>query len=975
MANVLRINVLGGLYVTAEQRPLTGAATQPRRLAILALLAVAGERGVSREQILTYLWPDNDEQRGRHALTQALYALRHDLGADDLFHGQQELRLNRELIVSDYAEFHAALRGDAPEQAVECYRGPFLQGFHLPRADNFERWAEEQRDALGHEYGRVLEAAARRAAERRDLQAVVGFLRRRAAQDPFNARIAVSLMEALAAQGAVVEALQHARVHEVMVKQELGLPPDPDVTALAERLRAAPRRALTDPQPGEAGTPRGVSPGPAKAEEIVTSRPSPSERTGLWPGSKWQRWRSPLALTLAALGAVALGVGLLSRQPPPEGTRRTVIAVGLIADYTGKQPGWLGRPLADMLATNLARGEGFRVISNARMLELSQQLGGVGDSSSVVSAAARQAGAAEVIDGSLYAIAPNRYRLDLRRVDLTSGAVIRAYKVEGIDLFALVDSGTVGLVSDFGGARPASSLAQVSTTSVEAYKAYEEGLRKFYDNDLASAERFFRQALELDSGFAQAAFYYGRATTSGSRSETLDRLRRAVELSRRAGDRERLVIQAEWGAQNTSPALAAVAETLMIRYPEEVDGYYYAGHGAVLLGNYLQAVAPFRRVIALDSLGSGVTGQRCRLCEAYAALGNIYFAVDSQTQARAIIREWVRRQPAAGMAWRVMAHVYVTEHHMDSALAALRTADSLEPTNPANRRYLISVRSSNREYAEVERLLRVEVEAAPLIYRAQARWDLAVVLRQLGRLREALPLARDYRKGIKERLLPGAAPYNALLEAQILFELGQYRAAAALFDSIAVGQQGNIDASLRARDRIWAWVHAADALAQLGDTARLRLLADSMEVMGRRVAHARDRNLHAYVRGLLARIGGRDSEAADWFRRAIVSPVIGFTRSNYELAGACLRTHRPTDAIGTLRSAIRGGTVGSNLYITRTDLEARLAEAFDSAGRPDSALVYYRKVLQTWEGADPQFQPRRDSILAATRRLGPAGRR
>jgi DNA-binding SARP family transcriptional activator/TolB-like protein len=965
LTNVHRINVLGGLYVTAGQRPLTGAATQPRRLAVLALLAVAGERGVSREQFLNLLWPDTDEDRGRHALTQALYALRHDLGADETFLGQQEVRLNPDLITSDYAEFHDALRRDDPERAVECYRGPFLQGFHLPRAENFERWVEEQRDGLGHEYGRALDAAARRATDRQDSEAAVAFLKKRAAQDPLNARVAVRLMEALAAQGAVVEALRHARVHEEMVRQELALPPDPDVSALAARLRAAPRAAHAAPPPGDAV----LSGAGSSSGSAVPGQAGAGALPAAAPRSRWMthRWGIAGAIALVTAAAIWLAVGLPRPSAPAE-SEPPVVAVGLIADYSGKQPGWLGRPLADMLATNLARGSGFRVISNARMLELIRQLSGARDSSDVVSAAARQAGAAELIDGSLYAITPNRYRLDLRRVDLATGAVIRAYKVEGADLFTLVDSGTTGLVPDLGGSPPTGSLRQASTASLKAYQAYEDGLRHYYDNDMTTAERLFRQALALDPRFAQAAFYYGLATTSGSHTETLDRLRRAVDLSERATDRDRLVIRAEWAWQNTSPALTAIAETLMIRYPEEVDGYWYAAQGAALLGNYHEAVAPFRRVIALDSLGVRAAGRRCRLCEAYAGLGNVYFAMDSQPHAWAIVREWVRRQPASGQAWRVMAHVYVSEQRMDSALAALRTADSLEPSNPANRRYLISIRSGNEEYQEAERLLRTEAEAAQLIYRPQARWDLAVILRQMGRLREALPLAHDYRFGIQERLLPGAAPYHALLEAQILFEMGNYRAAAALFDSIAVGVQG-VEPSLHARDRIWAWVHHADAVAELGDTARLRFLADSMEVLGRSVAQAREQRLHAHVRGLLARVQGRDAEAADWFRQAITSPVIGFTRSNYELGGACMRLGRPADAVAILRPATRGGTVGPMLYVTRTELEARLAEAFDAAGQADSALFYYRKVLRIWERADHEFWPRRDAMMLAVRRL------
>jgi tetratricopeptide (TPR) repeat protein len=402
-----------------------------------------------------------------------------------------------------------------------------------------------------------------------------------------------------------------------------------------------------------------------------------------------------------------------------------------------------------------------------------------------------------------------------------------------------------------------------------------------------------------------------------------------------------------------------------------VDGFYFAGLAANMMGEYARAEAPLKRVLQLDSLGfRSPSGGRCRVCEAYSGLGYAYGATDSMRKLGALAHEFVRRHPTEAQAWRVLASLHAQEYKPDSAIAALQVADSLEPTNPWNRRYLISVRAVAEQYDEAERLLRTEVEAAPLGYRVQARWDLAVVLRQTGRLREALSLARSYRAAIRERYPPGSAPYNALHEGQILFELGQYAAAAALFDSIARGQATEADPSLRARDQGWAWVHEADARAALGDTARLRFLADTMEILGRSVAHARDRRLHAHVRGLLARVQGHDEEAVRWFRAAIVSPVLGFTRSNYEEAGALMRLGRPAEAIGPLRSALHGGTDGSTLYITRTELQARMAQAFDAAGETDSARYYYGKVLRLWEHADPQFAARRDTMRIALERIG-----
>ena len=948
---------------------MTGAATQPRRLAVLALLVVAGERGMPREQILRCLWPDTDEERGRHALTQTLYALRHDLESDQLFLGQQELRLNPQTITSDYAAFQDALQAHDAGRAVASYGGPFLQGFHLPRADNFERWVDEQRGVLASEYGRMLDAAARAAVTRRDYGAAAAFLRRRAALDPFNGRVAVELMEVLAADGAVVDALQHARSHALVLRDEMGMPPDPLVVAAADRLREAARAASVTSAANAVGA-QSIRQAPAAAEDvnvaIVDDKPSlPARRRGR-------------ALMLSGAVALALGFGLVvgvfrrGRSLPPPRVE-PVLAVGAIIDYSGTPPGAPGPPLADMLAINLARGRGYRVISNTRMLELAHQLQGSVDSANITAAAARQAGAGELIDGALYTIAPNRYRLDLRRVDLATGALLRAYRVEGHDLFQLVDSCVIGLVPDLGGTPPEGSLARVSTNSLVAYQFYEEGLRRLHDGDMATAERRFRDALDADTAFAQAAYYYAVANTSGSRSVTIDRLQRAVQLSRHASDRERLVIQAEWAAQNTSPTLRAFADTLMIRYPEEVDGYYFAGIAANMLGDYARAVTPLRRVLSLDSLGarSAVMG-RCRRCEAYSGLGHSYGAIDSQVQLAALVHEWVDRQPDEAQAWRTLASLYAQQYKRDSALGALRVADSLEPNNPWNRRYLISVTAVLEQYPEAEQLIRTEMEAAPFRYGAQGKWDLAVVLRQMGRLHEALQMTQRHRVEVKERVRRGTAPYDALHEGQVLFELGRFGAAAALFDSIARGGASSPEPALRARDQVWAWAHEADARAELRDTTRLRVLADTMEFLGHDLSQASYQRLHAHVRGLLARVQGRDAEAANWFRQAIVSPVLGFTRSNYELGAAYLRLRRPVDAIAILRPATRGGTDGGTLYVTRTEVQARLAEAFDAAGQVDSARYYYGKVLRLWQRADPEFDSRREQMSAALVRLGGA---
>src|SRR5207302_4465661 len=126
-----RLRTFGGLSLTTESGPVTGLATQRRKLALLAVLATGGERGVSRDRLLALFWPESDTEHARHALTQSLFALRRELNAEDLVLGQADLRLNSQVIESDVAAFEVALARGEPAQAAALYAGPFLDGIHL----------------------------------------------------------------------------------------------------------------------------------------------------------------------------------------------------------------------------------------------------------------------------------------------------------------------------------------------------------------------------------------------------------------------------------------------------------------------------------------------------------------------------------------------------------------------------------------------------------------------------------------------------------------------------------------------------------------------------------------------------------------------------------------------------------------------------------------------------------------------------
>src|SRR2546430_16338964 len=200
----LRLKTFGGLSLTGESGPVRGTVAQRRELALLAVLATAGERGVSRDRLLALFWPESDAEHARHALTQSLFALRRELNAEDLVLGQADLRLNSQVIESDVAAFEVALARGEPAQAAALYAGPFLDGIHLDhqhQSPEFERWAETERGRLPALTAGALERLAAEAAGRGDRQGSLEWWRRLAGLDPYSSRIASGLITALIAAG------------------------------------------------------------------------------------------------------------------------------------------------------------------------------------------------------------------------------------------------------------------------------------------------------------------------------------------------------------------------------------------------------------------------------------------------------------------------------------------------------------------------------------------------------------------------------------------------------------------------------------------------------------------------------------------------------------------------------------------------------------------------------------------------------
>ncbi|MEO8577727.1 MAG: BTAD domain-containing putative transcriptional regulator, partial [Gemmatimonadales bacterium] len=897
---------------------------------------------ISRDKVLAYLWPARDDEHARHSLAQLVYSMRRTLNRP-LIAGDAEFRLDHQSLTSDIDEF---IGTTDPERISALYAGPFLDGFHLSDAPEFDHWVERERERTTGIACAALETIAKRSSAKDDHVAAIDAWRRRVAISPLDSRPAIGLMEALAASGDRTAAVRHARLYETLMRSEMEMDPDPQVSELAERLQRDTRPTPSASQKAVVVGSPAASP-PLEREAAIGSippgSPVPHATTATEPATpRRRRIRAPFVVlgAIATALVVTAAINLWPRTNVPE-----LLAVGdvhfLAADSIGN-----ASTFTDMLATSLARLNGVQVLSNARVQEVLAAMKRADTTTATVGSAAAKAGAVEVLEATVRGNA-GRLLLDLRRVNLKTGAIQRVYSVTGADVFELADAATAALAQDFRVAPPPTAIASVTTHSLPAYRLYEEGLRLYYDGDAAAAYRLFNAAVAEDSTFPMAAFYAWRTATLASlpqEPETYDRLRR---IAKRGTERERLFIEGTLATALVDPAALAIAETLATRYPSEPDAQFLLGSVRSTVGDYAGAVESARLVGRME-MRAGVESPQCRVCDAFNLEVVGLISMDSLDAAERAAREWLQTHPRSLGAIGRLADVLERQGRFEEALKVVESSDSIAPRSRIGdpRPNIYGLRAG--KFAEVDPRLRASLDATP-DEAASARWLLLVSLRNQGRFADALALA-------SQPTSIAVLPQQALGHA--LFEAGSAKRSAAYFDSLSKLGSNFRSGGMQARSKTWALAHFATALAALGDTARLVRVAVDLQQIGSRSLFGRDRQLHFYARGLLLRIRGDSAGAIEEFRKSISSLTEGFTRENYELAKLLMASGRSPEAVTVLTAALHGSIDASNYYITRTELHELLGQAYQRAGSPAKAAAEFKTVASAWARADAPYRLR-----------------
>jgi len=1007
---VLKLATFGGLRLEGGQGPLKGAATQRRPLALMALLAGASERGLSRDKIAAYLWPDSEDERARGSLKQTLYVLRRDLGADELVLGSAVLRLNPEVIACDCWDFDAALtRGDRAA-AVALYAGPFLDGFFVPGAPEFEQWTSELRADFAHRARAALQTLAVESATVGHHSTAVELRRRIVAMDPLDVRATLDLMTEMGAAGDAAGAIRQARIHEQLLRSQLDSPPHAAVVALADRLRAdmtaqavgsAANLQPRAPMPVTAGSGSlalkappttqpvatvPVSPDAAPPAQSPVRGPSPVAPAApatltdpLLPSRlrpRLARLAVPLVVAVVAVVAVVV-VALLGRRsrerpagaPPAHDAEATVAVLPFaVRGDSGMQ--YLREGLATLLSTNLDGADELRSVESRAVIEAagSQQELSPGRARSI----AGHFGASLFILGDV-TTAGDRVRLTAQLYDRrTSAAPLARAAAEGpaSDLFTLTDELAIKLLaSRLTGARNRlARTAAMTTRSVAALKGYLDGEREFQAGRHASAVPAFQRAVAEDSNFALA---YYRLSTAADWTGRVDLARSAAEAAVRHRDRltEHDALLADgylaWRRGEIDEAERLFRDVLDER-PDDLEAWFRLGdllfHANPLRGrSATEARTAFERVLRLDPDDG----------EALMHLARIAFLEGRTKEADTLANRLLALTPQVDVlemrAFRAFAladrdaQKRVTRELMDgaggvTAPSALQVAVYLDDLDGAER------------------------FASALAQPARSRDVRAAGYRMLSRT----ALARGQWSGAGRYLDQSAAlDSTAALEYRSIF-------AALPFVPVPRGELEDLRAALRswqATDRPGEPSHTAAHVgmhgiirlhrlglvsARLGDVsaalryaAELERATDSPTGSSERgaFAHTLARSVRAHA-ALAARRPAEALEhlvAARWEPAAPVFEAEALDR--FTRAELLRRLGRPDEALGWYEAMAQRASY-ELVYLAPAELAQ--ADIYAARGEGAKAAQHYRRFLALWKDCDPLLHP---VVAEARRRL------
>jgi len=461
-------------------------------MALLSVLAAAGERGVTRDRATMLLWGERDESHARHHLSDALYIVRHAFGPE-VIDSSTTLVLNRTVLSSDLEGFSHNVLARQYATAVAEYGGPFLDGFHLTGAVHFEDWMVAKRQQLSLQFCQAIEGLAGGAEQESDLPSAIRWWRLLLEQDPYNSRVALSLARALLASEDRGNALDVLEAHRQLLRSELDADTGVTVRSFLDELRngdgAVPAVSATHPAL------------PARPQ-VAPAVPTDGARR------RWPRlWGLVAGVVCAALAGAGL-TWLMVSGPDAAPVDPQLLAVPPFHAMTANPAiRTLAMDVPELFWATITGEFGLRVTDpTALEMEWRRKGGEPGDALPLdeVIDVAEGAGAGLVVVGSV-AGTDGHIRLSASLIEVPDGDMrVAPTMVEGAyqDFPLLVDRLVGQLLARHAGV-PEHRIGMLADRNTVAVQAYLSGVRA--GQQVPGSGDWFARALDADSEMLLAA--------------------------------------------------------------------------------------------------------------------------------------------------------------------------------------------------------------------------------------------------------------------------------------------------------------------------------------------------------------------------------------------------------------------------------------------------------------------------------------
>ncbi|OJU64179.1 MAG: hypothetical protein BGO01_18815 [Armatimonadetes bacterium 55-13] len=345
----LTIQLLGPMHVQVGGKALPPLRSR-KAYWLLALMTLRANRPVQRVWLASMLWPDAEQGKALANLRTVMSELRKALGEEkERLHpgDHQTVYLNLEGAHVDLREFDKAIQNGTSEdllKAVGLYTGALLEGCS-------EEWAIPERDARERECLNALQRLGDAALQAGDPRGSLTWYARASAMDPWSDAARRGMMEALAQDGDVNEALQVYRSYADLLRGEANAVPDERTTALYQRLRSKARKPVNgEPiaQVAVVGIQEGYLPVPItelvgredERDEVVTLLRRSRLVTLLGVGGIGKT-RLAIAIGSRARDEFTDGVWFVPLDTTTEGSQIPVRVAGAMGLMESNHDGWL----------------------------------------------------------------------------------------------------------------------------------------------------------------------------------------------------------------------------------------------------------------------------------------------------------------------------------------------------------------------------------------------------------------------------------------------------------------------------------------------------------------------------------------------------------------------------------------------------------------------------------------------------------